>query len=183
MTGLPPVGQGRLIGLAGYKRSGKNTFANVLEANGFHLDSFAAPLRRFVADTLGITQTTLERLKESPHVVLGGRSPRVVMQILGTEWMRGYCGEDVWVRSLEQRVNPLLRKGRDVCLYDVRFENEARWVQRRGGVVVWLHRPGCEPDGHSSEAGLPRECVDYWIANDRTAEDLKRLAAAFALMI
>lgn len=177
-----PSGQGRLLGLAGHKRCGKNTFASVLETNGWALDSFAAPIRRFMSDTMGETVEGLERLKEAPHIVLGGRSPRQVMQTLGTEWMRAYCGQDVWIRALEARVLPMLQAGLDVCVFDVRFDNEARFIQRRGGAVVWIHRPGCEPDGHSSEAGLSRDSIDYWIANDRDAEYLQRLAAVFAAM-
>jgi hypothetical protein len=74
-----------LIGIAGPKRSGKDTLARGLcAALGLSQDSFAGPLRAFVANTLGMTLAELEDAKEAPIAWLDGITPRHLMQTVGT---------------------------------------------------------------------------------------------------
>lgn len=173
---------GALIGLAGLRRSGKTTFAEALIADGWHHDSFAAPIRQFMCRLFDIDLIDLEAIKEQRQVFLGGRTPRQVMQRLGTEWMRDYCGEDVWINALMARIRPAYSSGRRIVVSDVRFENEARFIRSMGGVVIWLSRPDLEreADDHSSESGLPAELIDHILVNDRDPEYLRALARAVA---
>lgn len=64
------------------------------------------------------------------------------------------------------------------CVTDVRYPNEAERIQKCGGTVWEVIRPGLESDGHASEKPLPRELVDEQIVNDRTHDDLMRTVAA-----
>jgi len=167
-----------LIGIAGPKRSGKDTLAHGLHlATGLPVDSFAGPMRRFVADTLGMTLAELEERKEDPIEWLGGVTPRTMLQTVGTEWGRATVHADLWVRSLFAR----LSQGGIVS--DVRFPNEAEAILKQGGVVIRLHRAGTgEGDTHVSEKPLSAGLVSYEVRNDGTPEELtaKALALVFA---
>lgn len=165
-----------LIAIAGPKRSGKNTLARGLSvALGLTEESFAGPLRRFVADTLGWTQDELEGRKEAPIAWLGGVTARQMMQTVGTEWGRRMVHGDLWLRSLFQRIPP-----EGAVIFDCRFPNEAEAILDRGGLVIQLTRPGTgEGDGHASELPLPPELVSVRLVNDSTPERLVERALAF----
>jgi hypothetical protein len=161
-----------LIGLCGYKRSGKSTVAGVLhDGFGFHVESFAAPIRRAVAHMLAMHEFQLERAKQDPVEWLDGLTPRHLMQTLGTEWGRAQH-EDLWVRSVFRRIDHAERAAGPARLswviHDVRFPNEARAIRQRGGYVVRVCR-GEAPDGdtHASEVPLPPELVDETLPNFR----------------
>ena len=161
-----------LIGLTGFKRSGKTTVANLLaDGYGFRVESFAAPIRRAVADILGLHEFYLERAKQDPVEWLDGLTPRHLMQTLGTEWGRAQH-EDLWVRSLFRRIDVAQREAYPAALswvvHDVRFPNEARAIRARGGYVVRVCR-GEPPDAdpHASEVPLPIGLVDETLPNLR----------------
>ena len=65
------------------------------------------------------------------------------------------------------------------AITDVRFDNEAEAIHRRGGVVWRIVRPGAGLGGaegeHSSEQGIDPSLVDDEVVNDG---DLSRLRAA-----
>jgi len=94
-----------IIGIAGKKRSGKDTAAKVFERLGFTHDSFAAPMKRFISDILGhelrddeketpvewlrddsITTTSMAITREEFLQSMFGVTPRRMLQTLGTEW-------------------------------------------------------------------------------------------------
>lgn len=158
------------IGIAGGKRAGKDTLANGLaSALALPCDSFAAPLRQFVASILGISLRELDSRKEDAIDWLADLTPRHMMQSAGTEWGRDRVHPELWVRSLFSR----LPEGGLVP--DVRFANEAHAIRRRGGVVIRIVRPGQHSgDLHASEQPLPDELIDIEVCNDRTPADLVR---------
>lgn len=158
-----------LIGIAGPKRSGKDTLAHGLSrALGLPVDSFAAPLRKFVADLLNCSLATLEECKEHPIKWLDGKTPRQLMQTVGTEWGRDTVHPELWLRALLHRVQ---YKG--AVISDVRFPNEAKAILERGGIVIRLHREGTGTgDGHVSEKPLSIDLVSIELDNDDTAEQL-----------
>ena len=80
----------QLIGLTGRAGCGKDTIASFLcEAHGFVQIALADPLRDGLKAMLGVTDEQLHRrdLKEAPIDWIG-RSPRELLQTLGTEWGR-----------------------------------------------------------------------------------------------
>lgn len=167
-----------LIGLAGKKRSGKDTVARMLQAHGFVPSSFAAPLRSFVAGLLGATLEELDREKETPLAFLDGATPRQMMQTLGTEWGRAMVHPELWTRSWAQRYRSYIDAGADLVVTDVRFENEAEIIWSAGGYVVELHRPGLSSDdSHISEAGLPGRLIHASLYNDCDMETLQQRVA------
>ena len=67
-------------------------------------------------------------------------TPRLALQLMGTEAGRNVFHQDVWVISLLNRA-----KGKDVVVTDVRFKNEINYIQQNGGVIVRVRR-GEEPE-------------------------------------
>lgn len=163
-----------LIGIAGRKGCGKSTAAGVLTSIGYNVCSFAAPMKRVVALLLSQAGLTAEQLqyaaanKEAPLPILGC-SYRHVLQTLGTEWGRQMIKDDFWLLMADQQ----WQFYRDVVFDDVRFDNEAAFIRKRGGLVVHLSRPGLfAGDGHLSEAGITVCSTDAHLANDGDEEQL-----------
>lgn len=161
------------IGIAGAKRAGKDTLARGLAGAlaPIPVDSFAAPIRRFVADLLGWSLDELEARKED-RVSWLDATPRHMMQTLGTEWGRNLVDPELWVASTFAR-NPT-----GAILADVRFRDEARAIRDDYGVVIRVSRPGFGPgrDTHVSERPLPANLVDIELVNDGTPEQLVQRA-------
>lgn len=158
-----------LIGLTGKKRVGKSSVAAILCGWGaFHEESFAGPIRAAVAAILGVSEHELEAVKESPQPDFGGCTPRRMLQTLGTEWGRQMIAPDLWLASMARRL-----RGQHVVISDVRFDNEARFIRERGGVVVEVVRPGlASTDGHLSEAGISPDLIDATLVNDGSMTEL-----------
>lgn len=153
-----------IIGITGLAGAGKDTAGKILnEVYGVELLAFATPLKEACRMAFGLTDEQLHgSLKETPSDTLCGRSPRQVMQWLGTDFAREMIGDDIWLRQAERR----LPKG-DVALTDCRFANEAQWILDRGGVVIEITRPSglIEVPLHISEQGIPDHMIHSTISN------------------
>jgi len=168
-----------LIALCGAAGSGKNTVADrLVKEHGFYHLAFADPLYEMVSIVTGLSREDLEdrEVKETPIDWLG-KSPRQLLQSLGTEWGRNTVHDQIWVRAAFSRVADLEAAGRDVVITDVRFDNEAVAAKAAGGVVWRVVRRGGPrltegAAAHSSEAGVPDTLVDAEIANSGTIPDL-----------
>jgi hypothetical protein len=173
-----------LIGLTGRKRAGKDTVAAIIESkfgrNRVLKHSFAKPIREFVAGIMGVTRGQLEELKDSEYTIPGSNVrflPRFAMQALGTEWGRE-VHPDIWVGVCERWIRSIEHEGDYLADYivitDVRFDNEAHMIHRRGGYVVQVDRPslGTSGDMHASERGVSSSLIDVIIQNDGSAADL-----------
>ena len=174
----------QLIGLTGRAGCGKDTVADFLcETHGFVQIALADPLRDGLKAMLGLTAEQLHRrdLKESP-VDWIGRSPRTLLQTLGTEWGRELVAPDLWLRVAERRIEqikaapPILHVA-GIVVSDIRYENEADWLRGLGG-KVWLikrntrHTLNGATATHSSEQHIPTEMGEPRIYNFGTLDDL-----------
>ena len=57
---------------------------------------------------------------------------------------------------------------------DVRFDNEARFIQEQGGSVILVNRQKASSDDqHISEAGIKEHLVDGIINNERGFKELE----------
>lgn len=174
-----------IIGITGKKRSGKDTAAEYLVQQGFAKDSFAAPIKRLCADIFGWDEEWLNGQYKETKDSYWGISPRLVMQLSGTELFRkalpALCpdfaditGDMVWIKSLERRVKD---KG-DVVIPDVRFLNEARAIKNAGGYIIRIERPGLpDTDGHASEMEMDQIIPDFRISNTGSIGELQALMA------
>lgn len=184
----------RLIGLTGRAGAGKDEAAKALVAAGWTRDAFADRMRTAVlaldpwADlgdrVFGIPPRRLSELvgtygwdhakREFPEV-------RRLLQRFGTEAGREIHGEDCWVDALFSAYDHAPPAG-GLVITDVRFDNEARAVRDRGGLVVRIVRPDVEalPGGHASEAGVADALVDHVLRNERSIEHLGDLVVRIA---
>jgi hypothetical protein len=141
-----------IVGLVGFIGSGKGTVGDILEQKGFIKDSFAKPLKDACSVMFGWPREMLEgdtevsrKWREEPDVYWSEKfgnefSPRLALQLMGTEAGRNVFHPDIWVISLLNRA-----RGKDVVVTDVRFKNEIKYIQDNGGIVIRIKR-GEEPE-------------------------------------
>lgn len=143
-----------VIGLVGFKGSGKDTAASMFAEHGYHQDSFAAPLKDAVAQIFSWDRAMVEgatpdsrawRERPDPYwsKAFGyDLLPREVLQKFGTESMRNVFHDDIWVRSLMRRIETSSHS--KFVISDVRFQNEVVAIRQLGGIVIRIRR-GPEP--------------------------------------
>tara|TARA_R100000808_G_scaffold142_2_gene1048 strand:+ start:14107 stop:14658 length:552 start_codon:yes stop_codon:yes gene_type:complete len=155
-----------ILGIAGYAHSGKTTLArHLVEEHGYVRLSFAAPIRQALL-AMGIPECYLTDHKavEVPKI---GKSGRYLMQTLGTEWARSTVNKNFWLYLMDQKIDGLI--GQNIVIDDVRFDNEARYIQAKKGYVLNIVRGNTQLEpyntGHASEDGVSSDLVDYTIEN------------------
>ena len=191
-----------IVGLVGLIGSGKGTVGDMLISEGFKHESFAAPLKDAAASIFYWNRDSLEgdtpesrawreRVDTwwSEHLGIPNFTPRLALQLLGTEVFRNHFHQDIWILSMEAR---LREEKNNVVVTDARFPNEIAMVRRAGGVVVRVKRgddpewfdlakinPGAMtevyPDIHASEYSWCSVTPNYVISNDGTLEDLEQV--------
>lgn len=196
-----------VIGMVGLIGSGKGTVGDIL-VNDYHFktDSFAKPLKDAVSQIFGWDRTLIEGAtpesrawREQPDEfwskALGREmTPRLALQLMGTEAGRDVFGKNLWTAALINRLNDNCEQ--DHVITDVRFANEVDTLSKHGAVIVRIKR-GPEPEWmeeakreqaqyststilgwkdqriHRSEWGWVNSPVHYTIENDGSLEDLK----------
>ncbi len=141
----------QIIGICGFIGSGKDTAADYLvNFHEFRRDSFAATLKDAVAAVFNWDRELLEgRTKEArewreqvdpwwaERLNMPNLTPRLVLQLWGTEVCRKSFHDDIWIASLEAR----LRNSKDsIVISDCRFPNEIKAIKNAGGKVIWVQR-------------------------------------------
>jgi len=123
-------------------------------------------------------------------------TPRILLQLLGTEAGRDIIHPNIWVNSLfvdytgnaEFNGEPKMIKGGfeyplknlkfpNWVITDMRFPNELNAVTNRKGITIRVERYDITNQGmknipHTSETALDNAKFDYWIDNFGTIEDL-----------
>ncbi len=149
-----------IIGLSGRKLSGKTTAVNHVcrryAAREPVVRSFAGPLKEVVIDLFtplewGLLIGDLDEERWKNKVTPCGKTIRELLQIVGTDWCRSLW-PDVWTNAMAREVDRC-GAGALVLIPDVRFPNEVRFIQERGGHVIRLLRAPLE-DTHPSETAL-----------------------------
>ncbi len=170
----------RVIGIAGRARSGKDTVAEILLSLtvAHYRYSFADPIRAMLLAGFGVDMANPEwqSRKEEPAPELLGKSPRFIMQTLGTEWGRDIIAADLWLQLGARRLDRT--PGQTMVIADVRFANEAKWV-RQHGVLIHLRNPRTPRiRQHSSEVGVRPAKGDLRLVNDGTLDVLRQRTSA-----
>lgn len=190
-----------LIGVCGLIGSGKGTVADILVQNfEYEKISFADKLKDGVSAVFGWDRDMLEgdtdrsRLwrerndefwtKETGTDV----SPRLILQLFGTDCMRNGFFDGIWVSLVKQQI--LDNPDQKYIIPDVRFPNEMKvitelggqvWQVRRGEMPQWFidrqHSTGFIPqDVHESEWAWVDvdNAFDVILTNNGTLQELEK---------
>lgn len=175
-----------VLGITGRARAGKDTLAQFVEKhlellgmawNNIYRISLASPIKEMAYDLI------VPFVDDGDDCIYGGskeevipelgKSPREIMQSLGTDWGREFFGDDIWIKHLVASAKVAFEgeEGRLCVLIvpDVRFDNEARMCD----MVVRVVRASA-PDvaEHVSEAGVDDSLVYEIIDNSGSENDL-----------
>lgn len=199
-----------IVGVVGFLGSGKGTIGDLLiQDRGYYKLSFADAVKDSVSTIFRWPRHLLEgdteesrNFRETTDGFWSERfgyavTPRYMLQLMGTEAGRDVFHENIWVYTLEKRMEGL----KDVVIPDVRFPNEMKFIKDKGGIIIrvlrgelpkwydvaiaandklFLHSPEAHDmminkyKVHYSEwAWVGAKHIDYTILNDGTIEDLK----------
>lgn len=178
----------RVIAVHGLGESGKSTqVADVLiEAFGYQRGKFATGLKNMLRSLLrdaGFDSEAIERciegdMKDAPLDVLGGKTTRYAMQVLGTEWREMIC-TPLWVNITLSWLRNIVAADQRAIIDDLRFPHEVSALEAfEVPVRLWkIVRPGHKMSaaGHSSEAGLPDAHFELILINDGTPAQIQKL--------
>ena len=141
------------IGLLGNIGSGKNTVAQYLATKGCVPTSFAGPLKDLCSHVFGWDRELLEgetdesrQFRESVDMFwtkklgIPNFTPRLALQLIGTDVMRDHFHQNIWISSLEYRVKKLHHKNECVVISDCRFRNEVDLIRKVGGTIILVQR-------------------------------------------
>lgn len=191
-----------IIGLVGLIGSGKGTIADILVGDySFQKESFAAGVKDACAVVFGWDRQMLEGetkesrdWREQPDPWWSEKlqhefTPRLALQLMGTEAGRNVFHTDIWVLSLLKRID----SNKNYVIADVRFPNEMQRIKDMGGFIIWVTRgqlpewfglaktPGQigmaekYPEVHFSEYAWINhlDLVDFHVKNDYNLDVLK----------
>jgi hypothetical protein len=98
-------------------------------------------------------------------------TPRLILQLLGTEGGRDVIHPNIWVNAT---LGDLTENDFSI-ITDTRFPNEVQGIKRKKGIVVRITRPSIvSTSTHPSETSLNNYTDwDYVIVNDGTMEELE----------
>lgn len=198
-----------IVALVGFIGSGKDTVAKMFLDDNSVQDSFAAPLKDLCSVVFGWERHLLEGdtvesrdFRETPDMYWTRKleidqfTPRLALQLMGTDVLRNHFHEDIWLNSLEYRIRKLHQSKQCVIISDARFRNELDLVKKMNGTVIWVQR-GDLPEWydiaktantnavnkkimqtryrnvHESEWNWAGYDVDYVLRNDSTLENLQ----------
>jgi hypothetical protein len=156
-----------IIGIAGPKNSGKDTFANRFKLYIPCITrAFAEPLKKTCKELYLLTDEQLNNREQKEQIdSRWGLSPRQILQQVGTDYVRKQLGSDFFLKHFEFWYKKQL-PNTNVIIPDVRFQNEVDLIHRLGGKVVYIYRPLTTIDSHESEISATQlKNIDYYIEN------------------
>lgn len=158
----------KVLGITGYKQSGKDTAANELKRLWLPKRTvqinFADALKQEVATACGVSVSFINAHKDNFRLILQG---------WGTNFRRQMHGDSYWTLKWVKSLIDLPTTPDYIICSDVRFLNEANVIKQAEGKLVRVVRPGFLSDGHASETEQDKIEADYTIVNDGTLEDLR----------
>lgn len=140
-----------IIGIVGNIGSGKDTISHYLsQFHDFKQLSFASSLKDAVASVFGWDRELLEgRTSESrewretvdpfwsKRLSMPTLTPRWVLQQWGTDLVRKHFHDDMWIASLENKIN---QSNTNIVISDCRFPNEIQTIRDLGGCIIRVQR-------------------------------------------
>lgn len=207
----------KIIAVNGLIGSGKNTFSQYFVDEGYQSCSFAESLKDSTAVIFGWERHLLEgdtlesrEFRETEDTYWTKRldlgvsvTPRWVLQNYGTNILRRYFHDNIWLYSLENKI--LRSDWEKIIITDCRFSNEIALVRMNKGTVIevqrgeqpsWYdiashynlfganHVPSELQDIHVSEwAWIGVNRPDFVVHNNSTLDHLEREASRILKLI
>ena len=150
--------KGKVIGIAGNARSGKDTTGvmakgilleekeEVSKICGF-ADLLKKDLDKLCWDQFGFSAFTS---KDQQKTLI-----RPLLVAYGTHVCRAH-DERHWIKRMDPTIKFFTDLGRNVIITDVRYENEAEWIQEKWkGKCIFVHRIGNKPANHEEKINSP----------------------------
>ncbi len=176
-----------LISTTGTATSGKDEFCNALVRNhSFVKIGWGDPLCQMALALNPLLYTGRLRWQRLALIVKKRgwtkakeiASVRRYLQWLGTDVVREILGEDVWVNASVPKIQQLMRDKKHVAITNTRFENEATAIEKLGGTLIKITRPGVGPvNDHVSDQGLAFSYAALEVVNNGSLEDLAAAAS------
>lgn len=181
-----------LIGISGFKGSGKDTLARALsQEHSFTtgwvstITHYADRLKNASAQLFGLDPMLFydEVLKEEQSPM--GRTPRKILTDMHDALVPMF-GEDMFVSSVR---DDWMRHKKAGCgglfiIADVRYDGrETDWIRNEGGSIIHITRPGVTASEHSSEKGIQFVEGDKVVCNNGSKIDLREAAIRLLLEI
>jgi len=165
-----------IIGLCGFINSGKGTVADLLvERHNYFKESFANSVKDAVSAVFGWNRALLEgdtpesrawreQNDEFWSEKLGKPfSPRLALQLMGTEAGRDVFHPDLWVHTVLRRCENA--PWNNYVIADVRFPNEVKAIHDAGGIIVRVKR-GDEPEWYNVALKANKKINYYGMAEN-----------------
>lgn len=144
-----------IIGLAGFKRTGKDTFASYFPSN-FTRMAFAEPLKQAAAIIYDVSPEAFsDDLKDATNEKWGITHRDMLINV--GQKMRE-VDPDHWVKLMESRISNAYAQWKlqgltyqHILITDVRQPNELQMIEHLGGAVYLIQRKGVTWNGHPTE--------------------------------
>jgi len=186
-----------IIGLCGYKGSGKDTIADMLVINdNFIKIAFADFIRNALKELFDWDDSNFSQEKKELPDEYWGVTPRKMCQELGTEFLRFHCNDLIskdfklpngdnysstfHIKRINKEVIKLLElnKKTNIIFSDIRFQDELDYVKKLGGKIIRVSRDDIKKNSYSlhiSEKNIYElNNVDYELNNNGTIKDLSK---------
>lgn len=176
-----------IVGITGYKGSGKDEATSVFIQEAFIHYKFANALKEALKILFLWDERHIEGELKEEIDMRWGISPRQAMQFFGTEIGRELLpntfplfkeknGSDFWVRYFRFWYSKNFGIfDANIVISDVRFPNEVECVRSMGGVILRITRPSQlnNIDSHKSEAFIETIHPDFEIFNTKSLDDFR----------
>jgi hypothetical protein len=143
-----------IIGLAGFKRAGKDTFASYFPSNFIRM-AFVEPLKQAAAIIYDVrSEAFSDDLKDATNEKWSITHRDMLINV--GQKMRE-VDPDHWVKLMESRIlssqlrNSLDATDQHILITDVRQPNELQMIEHLGGAVYLVQRKGVAWNGHPTE--------------------------------
>jgi hypothetical protein len=150
-----------IIAVSGFIGSGKGFFSDYLQSTyKFKHISFAESLKKSISEIFGwdyeLLKGTTSESREwreqidpwwSKRLDIPNLTPRLVLQIGGTDLWRNGFHQDIWIASLERKLQSMSND--NIVIDDCRFPNEFKTLHSIGATIVKITR-GNNPEWYNT---------------------------------
>jgi hypothetical protein len=176
-----------IIGFHGPAFSGKDTAASAIKKTypDTEVFAFAGPLKEACKILFNFSDAQLyDPILKEQIDKRWGKSPRQILQWLGTDILRNMINEDFFIMNMRQRIED--SEADNIVISDVRFDNEAEFIRSLEGKVVKIERNGAkttEHSGHITEKGISPNLINAIVKNDTSIEEFQNRIQLVAKLI